>query len=250
MKWNDESSYDYTASHDVRDWGWEFIRRDDRYKAEWDDIFAKYDPKKSPFWNIIGDPEISVRSDKHYLEDINLTKPDEIETFVILSNNDALKWGLTGYQNPNSKKLSKSIIAPVKKLHICEYYMREFALEGVSPSVKLEAHTLLSVIDIKKPIKPQIDEISKRALQIQKELRSKEPELVRLRSEKVSSKDRKRWKNYLRCIDAQQSKVKENFAAKKIFSNIEGKATPDERWRETIRQIEEIKEKNYNQFMA
>lgn len=258
MTWDDINSYAYTDNHDVKDWGWEFIRRDDRYKAEWEEKRSKF-KADSVLWDKMMQPDLSIYSDFNYADyenimnsrprtNLNLTNPDEVETFLILSHEDAKKWGLVSYQNPQSKKLHSFNKNKVKKLYLTESYFENFSAEI---SVPKEPNNLLVLLDLTKPILPQLNEIKERAQYLQKELKlNSKKGSVREKAEKVSHLDKTRWVKYLQCVDAKNANIKNNFAAKKIFVEPKGNRSADERWQETMRQIEEIKEKNYSLFMA
>jgi hypothetical protein len=70
-----------------RDWGWEFIRRDERYKKEWAQELEALSARgfTNPLWNAItidAACPFKVNATQHSM---NLTEYDNIDTFGILA---------------------------------------------------------------------------------------------------------------------------------------------------------------------
>ena len=70
-RWDRPDDYKYTDSHTIRDWGWEFIRRNPKYIAEWEKnlkIFHEekelYEIELDGFFNIDPAQLSSIRAEK------------------------------------------------------------------------------------------------------------------------------------------------------------------------------------------
>lgn len=244
MKWDDVASYNYTNSHSVREWGWEFIRRDSRYKDEWQKELTRFQatPKNQVLMPYLLAPDISQYSSSTICG-LNLTDTSNIDTFIIPSD-EAMKWGLKYYQNPASNKLNPENFYFVRSHHIGSADPEEFT---DTLSIGDNEHVLTCVIDLKKPITAQINKIHKEALDLQTQLRADSPDLVTSRSEKVSLQDQKRWIVYLQCLDAKNDGTKRADAAVKIFPTASQGCV--QKWDETMKQINKIAKNNYKQFM-
>ncbi len=244
MQWDNLKSYSYTNNHSVREWGWEFIRRNSRYKNEWNKAFEKF--KKTPTNQVLMPyllaPDVSQYSTSPPCG-INLIDPSNIDTFIIPSNG-AMKWGLRYYQSPETKKLNPENFYFIKSHHVGEFDQKE---SPDSLSVAADEHTVTFIIDLKKPITAQINKIYKEALDLQTQLRTDRPDLVTFRSEKVSLKDQKLWIIYLQCLDAKTAGIKRADAALKIFPAASQGSV--QKWDETMKQISKIAKNNYRQFM-
>lgn len=244
MSWESEDAYEYMNDHTVREWGWEFIRRDERYIKEWEYALEKYlkTPPQHRLLEILIAPNLSQYSRGILSSTIQLGYPDEIDSFVLLGNG-AVKWGLNFYQSPVSKKLNSANYA-VKLFHN-GYFDEENPLDEVS--VAADEHILVPVIDFKKPIKPQIEEISKCALNLQDKLKKELLSKVHLKAETATEYNKSVWRKYLRLIDAEKSCVDVNQAALILFSGAAQGA--DNKWRETKKQIQAIAAENYRLLM-
>lgn len=265
MSWKDHSSYDYILTHTVKDWGWEFIRRDKRYRDEWKKEFEQFKKTKGKqvLMPLLVASDALIFSDlkisRPTKEPLNLTKPDDMDSFMILSE-DANKWGLQGYQNPDCKKLNKDILLPVKKLFVDALDKRVLVEDGDEGpiqivddevTISLKDHTLIIVLDLKKPLAPQIDEISRRARERQDNLRKANPELVTFRAEEIGVNDRSTWIIYLRCLDARAAGEKRIVAARTIFpNNTNSSPRSEKKWDEALRQVKNLGGNHFIQFMT
>src|SRR4051812_27064164 len=97
MTWENADNYKYTKSHTLRDWGWEFVRRNHEYIAEWEKEFSAFSKKKRS-------PD-DIKFLSAIMPLINGLDHDNSQTFEIPAH-DAIKWELKSYQNPNARKLS------------------------------------------------------------------------------------------------------------------------------------------------
>lgn len=244
MSENSGNSYDYMSEHTIREWGWEFIRRDERYIKEWDEAFAKYlkTPHQHRLWEVLMVPSLSQYSRGILSQTIQLGIPEKVDTFVLLGEG-ATKWGLNYYQNPSSKNLNKANYA-VKAYHVGSFDEHAAVDEISAPA---DEHTLLSVIDLKKPIKIQIDEITKYAQSLQDDLRKRDTSIVRLKAETVTDFNKSLWIRYLQLIDLEKSGKNRKDAALILFSAAAQGA--DSKWKETKKQIQAIAKENYRLFM-
>lgn len=243
MSWESDDAYDYMNARTIREWGWEFIRRDERYINEWEEAFATYlkTPPQHRLWDILMVPNLSQYSRGILSQTIQLGAPEDVDTFVLLGDG-AIKWGLNYYQNPVSKMLNKANFS-VKAYHVGAFD-EEAPVDEISAPA--DEHTLISVIDLKKPIKSQIDEISKYAQILQDDLR-KNSSIVRLKAEKVTDLNKSLWRRYLSLIDLEKSGLNKKEAAAILFSGSAQGA--DSKWKETKKQIQAISKENYRQFM-
>lgn len=256
MPWNDPSSYDYTSAHDNREWGWEFIRRDGGYREEWareiahfHEIAGNQDRQRALFsqeWRRkLMEPDLSDFAGDDSPPLYNFYDETEINTFVIMSEN-ARKWGLRGYQNPTSRKLNKQLALGASTICILP---SGFGDDADTVSVAAIPYSLVSIIELKKPLQPQIEHILSTAQKTQSWIKENRPtEEVTLRPERVSHQDRARWLGYLRCLDAKEAGVKRQAAAPKIFGS--AAQGPEFKWDEALKQIREIAARNYRLFMA
>lgn len=244
MQWDDNELYHYTESHTVREWGWEFIRRDSRYKDEWNKAFEKF--KQTPTNQVLMPyllaPDVSQYS-SGAICGLNLVDSSDVDTFLLPSDG-AMKWGLRYYQNPETEKLNPENFDFIKSHHVGSFGQEEFT---ATLSVAADEHILTSIIDLKKPITAQINRISEKAMELQKKLRIDNPDIVTLRSENVSFQDKKLWVVYLQCLDAKNAGIKRADAARKVFpAAAQGSV---QKWDETMKQINKIAKNNYRQFM-
>lgn len=216
MAWDDVTSYSYTDNHTIKDWGWEFIRRDERYKKEWAQEFSNFG-KYSPLYPHLEAGDLSPFTN---MGAVNLIDPNDVDTFSILSTN-AWKWQLRFYQHPHAKKLVSENHYLVRTLYTGDTDNEE---RDDTVTIDIEDHTLLVVVDLLKPITSQMDEITKiandfqnRQDEWQEKNKSNNPKLSQRKSTKISDQKRELWKTYLRCLDAQEAKVQNDVAASEIF---------------------------------
>lgn len=229
--WKNEEDYAYTDTNTIERWAWEFLRRNPDYRKEWEQELEKFDQGESvnqryidqqkagisqPFWNI-GDP----------------TKDD----FVILS--DYNQWGLVHYVNPDLarpvnlafwQQRSPIEYAPGKSEESCEVMI------GVPPN------SVGAIIDLERPIAPQLEILRKTINSIQEEYKIKPRKLK-------TSFDKRRGKKYLRCIDAVSQGVRPQEAARVIFPNPPNNDTSERLWAETRRQAMNIVNKGYKDLI-
>lgn len=242
MPWDDASSYSYTSVHTAQDWAWEFIRRDERYKAEWEKLINR--PARQPLWPLLEvDGDISPYGDTEARLGVDLADNHNIETFGILDKG-AWKWGLKYYQHPAAKKLVAS--NPYK---IMSHLRRDTVSVEIDRDVSIfpEDHTLTVIFDLLKPMKPQLDEAAAIAKEYQENLNKRHPKMAATRSQKVNQQDRHRWTIYLRCIDAKAAGAKKKDAARKIMGGAEQGASV--KWDDTLKQIKELAATNYRHLM-
>lgn len=244
MQWDDPSAYEYTKSLSLREWGWEFIRRDERYKAEWQEHYKKFEKaggQKNLMFLLMNGDELSQFSSQSILslnDYMNLGNPKEIGTFIILSE-DALKWGLRGYKNPEGKKLhnNQTLIIPA------------FRADETTARTKLNAKsdTLIASLDLTKPLTKQLAIIKEQALQLQQSLRREQQKTVSIRGERLTTLNKKLWQQYLRLLDSIQSGIKRGKAAKQLYAG--SAQAPEEKYSEHLKQIKALKKSYYTAFM-
>lgn len=251
MAWDDDNSYTYTINHSIKDWGWEFIRRNPIYQREWRKEFKKFNhtPKNQVLMPFLLAPDVSQYSkmDQYHLsyEPLNLIDPAEVDTFVI-PGDGAIKWSLRYYQNPDANKLVSANYLPVKMLHIGDTSGRE---THDKISVVHEDHTLIAVIDLKRPIAPQMEELSRHAKEKQTLLKQEDSTPIIVKTKNVSPNDRELWTEYLRCLDARKAKVTRKDAAP-IFLIPTNDQSYEERWDEVLKQAKRMLHKGFFQLMS
>ena len=227
MSWNNLQDYDYTTDHSIRDWGWEFIRRNPAYMAEWKNELKVFHAKNKP--RIKG---VSYNG--------NFLDPEKYETFEIFEDwSNPSKWGLRSYQDPRAKKLvARNANSLVRKIDMSFSEKTELCV-GIKPN------TYLAIIDLEKPLEPQLCDIKSNAIEAQKKAMLDRP--------KSKEKDKKElWLNYIRCLDAQGAKVKRTGAAKVLFNEIKTKnnnQTPEQKWDETVKQANKMISAGYKKLM-
>lgn len=244
MQWDDPSAYKYTKSLNLREWGWEFIRRDKRYKAEWEEHYKSFEKaggQKNLMFLLLNGDELSQFSRQNILSPndyMNLGNPEEIDTFIILSN-DALKWGLRGYKNPKARKLhdNQTLIVPV------------FYVDKDTPSTELNAISdkLITALDLTKPIARQIEVIKKLAIELQDSLRKEGQNTIPQRAKDITHQNQKLWTQYIRLLDSKNLGVKRKEAAGKLYGG--AAQTPEAKYSQHLQQIKELEKSRYMSFM-
>lgn len=247
MPWQVVSNYDYTKSHTIKDWGWEFIRRNPTYIAEWKEALARIGnkPNKLALWL----PHLRASEVSQYKSPPHCTDAEDVDNFLIPSDK-AMKWGLCSYQNPESHVLNKDALASVRMIAIGKPSLEP---EPDEISVNREQHTLITVIDLKIPLMPQIESIEAEAKKRQEELKNdKFPDLI-LKSKSLSPDSRAIWTTYIRCLDAKKSGMKRKIAASRLFPEYAGDnyfgQSPEDKWDETLKQAQSIVKEGYRSFM-
>lgn len=249
MAWDDDESYAYTTSHTIKDWGWEFIRRNPVYKREWKKALRKFNntPINHVLMPFLLAPDVSQYSKTDHLsyEPINLTDPTVIDTFVI-PDDGAMKWGLRYYQNPDSKKLAQANFFPVKMLYIGDTSGLE---TNDTVTVAHEDHTLIASIDLTRPVTPQIEEISKKAKEKQEIVKESESATVIAKAKNLKREDVFLWLEYLRCLDARKVKMNREEIAK-VFLIPSGEQEYRDRWNEVLKQSKRMLREGFCRLMA
>lgn len=228
LPWNPPNDYSYTEKHTVRDWGWEFIRRNPAYIDRWNKVLGYFNKDKAHrirLYNL---------GFKSFPDGCNEINPDDYETFIMKFSNHAVQWGLSGFQNPLIE-------------------------EGLKIPIGAKRHAssrmCVAVIDLEKPLSAQIAAIKERATELQdtisgKTLKKSKREIAN--SDKLWRNNQKIWKNYIQCIDARALGAKPKELAKTFFSetsNAEGGRPVQWRWDEMQKQIKAIRETGWHSLM-
>jgi len=240
--WKDIKSYDHMKSYSLCDWGWEFIRRDQRYIDEWESEFSEFENSENKghfsFDSLLVnefDYLIETQNFDEYTKLIKETSrvdSHDVYKFIIPSKN-ASEWGLRHYQNPASKKINQLNLIQSKIINFEQSCNNGEVFNAIE--IKKEENNLLAVINLEKPIKSQMDKIEKQAKDLQ------------ARDEKVSENNVRLWIEYLRCIDAKKSGVKRKEASKTLFPYAE--PSSERKWDNTMQQINGIMNSKYTKFM-
>jgi hypothetical protein len=261
-RWDHPEDYKYTDTHTVRDWSWEFIRRNPEYIAEWNAAMRVFRDKKryqavlddflegDPAELFFGRIERTLRKEgkkiktlkeaaARYRKEFNLTNPDEFETFQLAVERN--RWNLRCYQNPASKKLvglNLSARGVYLRVHLkSERNNREFTMAPGECMAKL---------DLKLPLTPQLEMLEKLATDYQDAL---EKDLERMsKKSKQTIPPGGLWKTYIRCLDAIDLGVKRKQAANTLFTTTitkNGGQTAEQKWNETSRQAKAMRLSGY-----
>jgi hypothetical protein len=242
MVWNDETAYDYTKNHSPRDWGWEFIRRNEDYMKEWKKALLDFRKRiksgeKAPYFNRMDFMPDDFLSDSPRLQFIN---PSEFETFVIPSK-DAEKWGLRGWRDPRTKKLQKSNFLSVEIIHSLG------RRDGDSISLKNKAMTIIARIDLQKNLPTQIKEIEHTAKSFQDHYKEMNKLIVK-DSKLGTQKDKKLWKSYIRYFDA-AAVIPRKEAANYFFGDCSSQYLPTDQWDERLAQAKRMIKEGFQRLI-
>ena len=248
MAWDNESDYEYTSDHTLRDWGWEFIRRNTEYIAEWERVFVEFMAKKKSgelYRDLLGYPDdlfLKGLKPQDITEEFykvtqksfyNQIDPERYEDFAIPAppNNP---WKLRQYQDPRSKKLIRPDYPQIMALEVTK-----------SDIIKLHTieNSLYTRIDLTCPLIPQLEQIRKFAKQAQKKLNHGTTNRMRTKKNKV-------WKSYLQVLDAHNAGTDRRSAAKKLFPKEESSQQQSiDVWDEKLRQAKEMVSQNIYDLM-
>jgi len=272
-RWDHSDDYKYTDDHDVRDWGWEFIRRNPLYIKNWKrnlNVFQNYNDAREGLMDAFCslllpmlfleqkgiDECISLMENVKALKKklaiceklgINITNPQQYETFEIIGGHWT-EWGLHTCQDPDAKTLTACNRSTSLHMFPCV----SSAYNRTEKAAPLEKGWCEVRINLAHPILPQIENI-KPLIELHQKgykryIKSKNPEheiIDTPRRTKPYKKDL--WKNYIRCLDADKMKIKRNIAANKIFPT--EKPTPEKKWDETLKQARTMVDSGYRPLM-
>lgn len=255
--WKDARSYGFMHKHSLQEWGWEFIRRDENYIAEWKKVLSKFkNAKKRGHFSFdeLTKTEFDYLCETsdydYYYEYIsNTSRVDFKDRFkFIIPDQAAHKWGMKNYQNPKCSQFNKFNLLDAKLVHFGHSLVNEEQLDTID--VEKSENCILAEIDLEKAITPQLERLEKKAREKQKKLK-----IPRKRAVTVTNNSRDVWIKYLRCIDAQRLGVARIPAAEIIFQELKPKHEWDEplhlpAWDSARTKIQNYKSKNYSNFMA
>lgn len=235
MTWDNKSNYEYTKMHNNIDWGWEFLRRNLLYIEEWKEEMDKHSNNSKPLNYIFDVPDVSYLNQDLNSRPINLIDPTKIETFM-LPTNAAFKWGLHYLQNPKSEMLNEYAVQ-----HSRTYFQ---PLEEPDDYIEfyLQAGDFISIIEIEKPIAPQLKDIE---IQLKGLKNSICPSMKNQRAAKKSQNSWNNFVEYLRVLDALTADVSRAVAAPEIFDTKGMILSPLERWDEVLKQAKLHRDKNF-----
>lgn len=209
--WQNENDYAYTANLDEVGWAWEFLRRNEDYKDDWEAFrmqSAKYEKEFGTNWK---KHRSTWRYDPPLLEN---ETPDEWSTRCILSVADfeelpyesycAKKWGLALHMpDPNIRydelKGQVQFLNPLKFPRIVGDEIEFNVLtthDGNLPYSAVAARYKVIAFDLSLSIDSQIKEAKIKLMSAAKYAKSK-------RNHRVQ----KAWRRYLQALDAKSQNV-------------------------------------------
>ena len=210
--WEDVSSYDYTKNHSIRDWGWEFIRRNPKYLCEWKEELTRFNAGEKSDFAKTALNEINTQGIKAMKLLRNDIDPSSYADFLIQSDN-AHKWGMECFQDPRAKNLVWHNRYPTRF---------DMALDGINvEALPREKDTLHVCIDLRCPLKPQIEKLQYEAYARQRDVKNKELQLTR--------NAQRAWTRYLRILDVEFFGKTRKEAAPILFPNEEN-VPSEEQW--------------------
>lgn len=249
MNWEIPSDYEYTKTHTIKDWGWEFIRRNEKYIAEWNIRLETFNnmkisgelykcllgyPDHNPFLENFHPDEIN---ESLYLKfgkwNYNLIDPDKYDTFLMYASETCF-WQIKYFQDPRSNKL-----LPCNQRSHSECTVADvFANQKIA--IIPNNDSIMAIIDLKKPIEPQIKYIKSEAKKSQ----------IAITGTPLKTSDSQKnqlWVGYIRCLDAHNSKARKKIAISKIDLNIG--CTPEIAWDETLKQAKKMVNVGWKKLM-
>ncbi|MCB9973119.1 MAG: hypothetical protein H6854_00985 [Rhodospirillales bacterium] len=232
--WEDVSSYDYTKNHSIRDWGWEFIRRNPEYLFEWEGELTKFNAgeKSDIAIQTIEIKKVSANTKRRFPR--NDTDPLKYESFVIQSDN-AHKWGIDCFQDPRAKKLVWHNRYPTRF---------GMAVDGIDLEALSFGQDIFNVsLDLKLPLLPQLEKIKKYASERQEQVEDKALKLTRT--------PKPVWISYLRILDAVRQKKRKSYAAQVIYGEIKnyGGSCSGDKWDHDRKHAQKMRDEGFQYLM-
>jgi hypothetical protein len=229
-EWEDAKNYDYTKSHTDEQWGWEFLRRNPKYKKDWEAALTRYlEEKKMPL------QARPVKSEYYY----NWSK-DYLNIPLRSGDNVFEKWGIPYYINP----INESPAAYVFDLLVPPYLLMGnkhplYTQMEVTPDSNLKDTQLAILIDLSRPVIPQLDEAKKCLLLLKK---------LPLIKNTRPKKNRELWVMYLRMLDATIAGATRKKALPIIFTK-KADCTSESIWNERLKQAKTMTVSGYRSLM-
>ncbi|MEN6434134.1 MAG: DUF6499 domain-containing protein [Smithella sp.] len=207
--WRNEKNYDYMDSHIPELWAWEFLRRNPKYRKDWELVLAMWKDSNGTRKgeNKLVCPLLPPACYKEY---------DQPEILSFEGSRD--KWGLYFNEiiNPNIDK--PSVVYPYSLFWTYYYFFDKDDLDDLPDLKKYE---VMVVIDFEKRIQPQLEHYKLILEDYQKDLEGySELEVTKVKNKKNC------WKDYIRILDAFANKAEIKEIASKIFPKI-GNSHPD-----------------------
>ena len=217
MAWDNPEDYEYTKSHELKDWAWEFIRRNPDYRGEW-----KYLIDNTKFSHKASETTYAYFVVKNYIF-ITEKTPQQID-FVIPSffRN---RWYLECFHSPEKVQIPSTdfLNAPPYFLnntdqnHPIQSFGQFMDIETYLRNGEIPSCSLLALFDLKAPIKSQLEAIEKQLQLYQKNISDLGVKIKKKGSVKVTPKNKQTWLLYLRLLDAEEAKIRVNYSAPIIF---------------------------------
>ena len=217
--WKKESSYSYTENHNLKLWAWEFVRRNPKYWAYWNETKEMYEAEQarrkkkgtSPHPMGLGLGRLLSHALLNYDPDANqdivifekniaADNPNHTQ-FSILRISADLAWGFTRIFPPTNDM--PWFFQFGDELMTCD--------KSKSNDVFLTENEIIVKFNLTKKIDKQILQAQKQLLELQKE-KSISPAGVKNKS--------KIWAQYLRILDANNSGIKRRESAPIIFPKV------------------------------
>lgn len=248
MDWRNEDDYNYTDTHSLRDWGWEFIRRNQEYLNVWQresDVYLERMKSGDLYRDLLSfAPHVHNRSpeelralvEKNMRFRANYLNPEDFQTFELhLDDNfEAHIWGLKTLQDPRSTELQFENSRP--------FVSTLYSLYKDKPTefgIILKPNEALVILDLNAPLADQL-------LRVEENLRRDNKLVVPSRTNTFLRQ--KNWKLYLRCLDARIAKVPRKIAAPILCKN--RGAIPEQAWDEAIKQANKMVKTGFKPLMT
>lgn len=237
MAWDNDSDYKYTFDHDIVDWGWEFIRRNDAYIAEWKDALSEFKHKEASgelCKTIRLNPKPhQIDSDRKFHQEMyyNFIDSRKNESYLIKAPKDN-PWKLKYYQDPRSKNLID--LNRPSRTPFC--FPNQY-----QSSIKLEVKPddLVMIVNLNAPLADQFNCLKEYACKLQKKHLNRNLKQKRL--------PRKVWLQYLRLLDACLENVKKKNGIKKMFRD---SLYPEQEWDEKLKQAKRMVSEGFRDLMV
>lgn len=207
LDWRNPDDYEFPEDFSVIRWAWEFLRRNPKYRQDWQATLGRYLAKEGEFMSTqqtidlimsgkaaeIPIPELVHVPDDDYA-------PDH-PSFAISSHRALEDWCLSyGYLNPDQD-------APA----LLHFRDPEGNVITNRPKTEQSPSLVWARFNLRRPIKPQLEGVSKTLLEVQAALKASFGGIRRPKGHRAL------WPLYLRLLDArndgaQQKKVAEHLS--------------------------------------
>lgn len=237
---------DYPLTKDLltgREWAWEFLRRNPKYREEWKRTLSKWEEGPRPLRITTEDIEIPPEGVAelriHRQEDEFSAIDDPASPIFFIRSREAFQeWGLfPGYVNPDTDKPSFLFPSNIDSEHHVAH--TPFVLRGAVSARKLRPHNVLVPFDLRLPLNPQYDAIKDT-------LASQQQRYFEEHGDKVQNvkRHRDKWPTYLRALDGVSSGASRKEIADVLFPPEEQhpNADPEKKLDDTLRQARNLTE--------